>query len=66
MPVIPGLRKLKEEDPEFEASLGYIAMSCLKADRKATAQANNTIGSWEGRKQEEVALVSVTAFWTLR
>lgn len=45
MPVISGLGRLKEEDPEFGASLGYIARSCLRADRQATPQANNTTGS---------------------
>jgi hypothetical protein len=30
MPVIPALRRLKQEDLEFEASLDYIINSCLK------------------------------------
>jgi hypothetical protein len=26
-PVIPALRRLRQEDPEFESSLGYVASS---------------------------------------
>jgi hypothetical protein len=30
MTVIPALRRLRQEDLKFKASLGYIARSCLK------------------------------------
>jgi hypothetical protein len=30
MPVIPALRRLKQEDCEFKASLSYIVRLCLK------------------------------------
>jgi hypothetical protein len=30
MPVIPALRRWKQEDQEFKVSLGYIVRLCLK------------------------------------
>jgi hypothetical protein len=30
MPVIPALGRLRQEDPEFDTILGYIAKPCLK------------------------------------
>jgi hypothetical protein len=40
MPVIPALRRLRQEDLECEAILGYIARLCLKKKKK--------VGWWNG------------------
>jgi hypothetical protein len=34
MPVMLALRRLRQEDYEFEASLGYIAIPSLKGEKK--------------------------------
>ena len=35
MPLIPGLRRLKQEDHEFEVSLSYRVIPCLNIKQKA-------------------------------
>jgi hypothetical protein len=34
MPVIPRLRRLRQEDHEFKANLGYIVTTCSERKRK--------------------------------
>jgi hypothetical protein len=48
MPVIPALRKLRKEDCEFKASMGYIARPCLKTQRGREKE--NEKNSQNGRK----------------
>lgn len=35
LPIIPGLRRLKQEDHEFESSLSYRVRPCLNIKQKA-------------------------------
>jgi hypothetical protein len=37
IPIIPALGRLKQEDIEVQASLGYIMGSCLKGEKKNTS-----------------------------
>jgi hypothetical protein len=43
MPVIPALGRLRQEDPEFKTSLGYIVKLCLKKKKKEKKKKLNEI-----------------------
>jgi hypothetical protein len=43
MPIIPALRKVKQEDCVFEANLDYIVTLCLKKENKKTT---SSVGSF--------------------
>jgi hypothetical protein len=45
----PALRKLRQKDSEFQASLGYIARSCVNKDKKKERERGG--GRKEGRKE---------------
>jgi hypothetical protein len=42
MPVIPALGRLKQENHEFEATLGYIVRSCFKKTNQTNKQTKNS------------------------
>jgi hypothetical protein len=44
MPVIPAFRRLRQEDCEFKASLGYIVRPCLK--KKNPEKKFRSVISW--------------------
>jgi hypothetical protein len=42
IPVIPALRRLRQEDYEYEASLNYIAKFCLKKKKERKHKLSQT------------------------
>jgi hypothetical protein len=51
MPVIPVFQRLRQEDPQFEASLGYIGKAYLEKKRKKERKERK--GKKEGKKEEK-------------
>jgi hypothetical protein len=49
---------LRQEDHEFQSSMGYIAKSCLKKKRrKGRKEGRNEGGREEGKKKDLVKLI---------
>jgi hypothetical protein len=46
MPIIPSLKRVRQEDQKFKVSLGYITRPCLKIEREREAdrQASMQVG----------------------
>jgi hypothetical protein len=49
VPIIPALRRLRQEDLEFKASLGYTAKPCLKKKVKNILTSCLTEKRWQVR-----------------
>lgn len=55
--VTPGLRKLKQEDIEVQISLGYMARSYLKKQKREKEEGREASGGWgQGRGQLNVSI----------
>jgi hypothetical protein len=54
VPIIPALRKLRQEECEFEASLGCVAKHCFKKkEKKEERKERRKEGREEGREKME-------------
>jgi hypothetical protein len=52
MPVIPALERLRQEDLEFKASLGYIGRPCLKNKKEKIASKPSLTGENQSGEKE--------------
>jgi hypothetical protein len=53
MPVISALRKVRQDDLKFQASLGYIARHCLKTEKRRKGRERKGRGGKGKGKQKE-------------
>jgi hypothetical protein len=61
-PVISAFERLKQEDPEFKNSLGYITRSCQKIIRKGEKKREREEGRGE-RRRKETLFLNGNMFW---
>jgi hypothetical protein len=53
MPVIPALRRLRQEDLKFEAGVGYTARPCHKKEEKRGGEGREGEGGEREREKEK-------------
>jgi hypothetical protein len=61
MPIILALRRLRQEDCEFEVILGYMVRPCLKKTNKFSNVTIKYFKNWAGRVAEAVRVPTLQA-----
>jgi hypothetical protein len=57
MPAIPALGRLRQEDPKFDASLGYTAKLCFKKKREGR---EDIPVQWDNSKWSNICVIVVS------